>query len=191
MSGLDTVNDEDLKLHANVSQGGGARFQQVVSWFWVLVKSLTQEERSRLLQFVTGSSQVPAGGFKELCPPFHIIPAPTHGVLPIAHTWWELHGFMMIIHHFAFAFLLLVPKVFQPCMLELYCLWHKDCLLDIIMCICVLKFTYTLLLCTSSFPLTVSVTRFTPKLILLPSAASTRSVCLATTLTNSFIQNLW
>lgn len=42
---------------------------------------------ARLLQFVTGCSQLPAGGFAELTPRFQITAAPTFGNLPTAHTW--------------------------------------------------------------------------------------------------------
>jgi hypothetical protein len=52
-----------------------------------VVSSLTQEELARLLQFTTGSSQLPPGGFAALCPSFQIIAAPTHSTLPTAHTW--------------------------------------------------------------------------------------------------------
>ena len=88
MCGMGRVNFEDLKEHA-VCSGGGPRFQLIVSWFWTIVSSFTQEEMARLLQFVTGCSQLPPGGFKELSPRFQIIAAPTHGMLPMAHTWWE------------------------------------------------------------------------------------------------------
>ncbi|VDN07491.1 unnamed protein product [Thelazia callipaeda] len=37
-----------------------------VLWFWQFVRSLDQEKRSRLLQFVTGTCRVPVGGFSEL-----------------------------------------------------------------------------------------------------------------------------
>ncbi|MCP9261145.1 E3 ubiquitin-protein ligase [Dirofilaria immitis] len=37
-----------------------------VMWFWQFVRSLDQEKRSRLLQFVTGTCRVPVGGFSEL-----------------------------------------------------------------------------------------------------------------------------
>lgn len=56
-------------------------------WFWTVVSSFTQEELARLLQFTTGSSQLPPGGFAALCPSFQIIAAPTHSTLPTAHTW--------------------------------------------------------------------------------------------------------
>lgn len=60
---------------------------QVMKWFWTVVSSFTQEELARLLQFTTGSSQLPPGGFNTLCPSFQIIAAPTHSTLPTAHTW--------------------------------------------------------------------------------------------------------
>ena len=37
-----------------------------VTWFWQWVRSLDQEKRARLLQFVTGTCRVPVGGFSEL-----------------------------------------------------------------------------------------------------------------------------
>ncbi|XP_052743644.1 E3 ubiquitin-protein ligase Nedd-4 isoform X2 [Bicyclus anynana] len=37
-----------------------------VQWFWRVVLSFSNEMRSRLLQFVTGTSRVPMNGFKEL-----------------------------------------------------------------------------------------------------------------------------
>uniref|UniRef100_A0A8C1I9W7 HECT-type E3 ubiquitin transferase n=1 Tax=Cyprinus carpio TaxID=7962 RepID=A0A8C1I9W7_CYPCA len=60
---------------------------EVMKWFWAVVSSFTQEELARLLQFTTGSSQLPPGGFNTLCPSFQIIAAPTHSTLPTAHTW--------------------------------------------------------------------------------------------------------
>lgn len=57
-----------------------------MKWFWAVVSSFTQEELARLLQFTTGSSQLPPGGFNTLCPSFQIIAAPTHSTLPTAHT---------------------------------------------------------------------------------------------------------
>ncbi|CAH0724146.1 unnamed protein product, partial [Brenthis ino] len=38
----------------------------VVQWFWRVVLSFSNEMRSRLLQFATGTSRVPMNGFKEL-----------------------------------------------------------------------------------------------------------------------------
>lgn len=37
-----------------------------VQWFWQFVRSLDNEKRARMLQFVTGTCRVPVGGFAEL-----------------------------------------------------------------------------------------------------------------------------
>ena len=36
---------------------------QVIQWFWEVVSELSQEDRSKLLQYITGSSRVPMNGF--------------------------------------------------------------------------------------------------------------------------------
>ena len=87
MCGTDAVSYDDLKKHAVVTPSANTNFQRVVSWFWLVVSGFTREEMARLLQFVTGSSQLPPGGFKDLSPKFQITSAPTHGRLPSAHTW--------------------------------------------------------------------------------------------------------
>ncbi len=86
MCGVGKVNFEDLKIHAEV-RGSNSGFEQVLSWFWSLSSSFTQEEMAKLLQFVTGSSQLPPGGFQDLNPKFTIMPAPVTGRLPTSHTW--------------------------------------------------------------------------------------------------------
>lgn len=78
-----------------------------MSWFWTAVSNFNQTEMARLLQFTTGCSQLPPGGFQvsiflnffnfhftyhyfiylqELSPKFQITAAPTFGNLPTAHT---------------------------------------------------------------------------------------------------------
>lgn len=86
MCGLSTVSYSDMKQYAVIS-GSDATFKKVVSWFWTMIIGFTQEEMAKLLQFVTGCSQLPPGGFRELRPPFKISYTPTHGRLPTAHTW--------------------------------------------------------------------------------------------------------
>lgn len=39
---------------------------EVIQWFWQLIRGWTDEKRSRLLQFATGTSRVPVNGFKDL-----------------------------------------------------------------------------------------------------------------------------
>jgi len=71
----------------HVVNGGSSEFRRILDWFWTAVANFTQEEMARLLQFTTGCSQLPPGGFAELSPRFQITAAPTFGNLPTAHTW--------------------------------------------------------------------------------------------------------
>lgn len=84
---MGTVNFADLKQHCVVRGSVRDNFKKVLDWFWIVVDSYTQEEMAKLLQFVTGCSQLPPAGFKDLNPPFTISASPTHGRLPTAHTW--------------------------------------------------------------------------------------------------------
>ena len=63
-------------------------FAKTLDWFWTIVTSFTQEELARLVQFITGSSQLPPGGFAELTPQIQTSTAPTKDALPTAHTWY-------------------------------------------------------------------------------------------------------
>uniref|UniRef100_K3X015 HECT-type E3 ubiquitin transferase n=1 Tax=Globisporangium ultimum (strain ATCC 200006 / CBS 805.95 / DAOM BR144) TaxID=431595 RepID=K3X015_GLOUD len=70
--------------------------KKVVEWFWETVRSFSQEQRARLLQFVTGTSRVPVEGFKALLSNdgrvrrfgIQIVPrgTPPAGLYPKAHT---------------------------------------------------------------------------------------------------------
>ncbi|KAM6254069.1 apoptosis-resistant E3 ubiquitin protein ligase 1 isoform 3-T3 [Spheniscus humboldti] len=86
MCGTGDISVCDFKAHAVVVGGSWHFREKVMRWFWTVVSSFTQEELARLLQFTTGSSQLPPGGFAALCPSFQIIAAPTHSTLPTAHT---------------------------------------------------------------------------------------------------------
>ncbi|KAG8562140.1 hypothetical protein GDO81_015601 [Engystomops pustulosus] len=86
MCGTGHIAVQDFQAHAVVIGGSWHFREKVMNWFWAVVYSLTQEELARLLQFTTGSSQLPPGGFASLCPSFQIIGAPSHGTLPTAHT---------------------------------------------------------------------------------------------------------
>jgi E3 ubiquitin-protein ligase NEDD4 len=68
LCGLPRIDVDDWKEHT--VYGGcfaecGER-HQVVCWFWDVVIEFDDEMRARLLQFATGSSSVPAGGFALL-----------------------------------------------------------------------------------------------------------------------------
>lgn len=63
-SGLPEIDIEDLR--ANTEYQGYTAASPVVQWFWDVVRELDQEDKARLLQFVTGTSKVPLEGFKAL-----------------------------------------------------------------------------------------------------------------------------
>ncbi|XP_074103337.1 apoptosis-resistant E3 ubiquitin protein ligase 1 isoform X2 [Cotesia typhae] len=75
----------DLRAH-HVVNGSSPEFLRVLDWFWTAISNFTQEEMARLLQFTTGCSQLPPGGFQQLSPRFQITAAPTFANLPTAHT---------------------------------------------------------------------------------------------------------
>ncbi|KAF6210426.1 hypothetical protein GE061_013532 [Apolygus lucorum] len=85
MCGTGEYSVSDFRAH-HIVNGTSGEFRRVLDWFWAAVSNFTREEMARLLQFTTGSSQLPPGGFKELSPRFQLTPAPTFGNLPTAHT---------------------------------------------------------------------------------------------------------
>ncbi|XP_071041064.1 apoptosis-resistant E3 ubiquitin protein ligase 1 isoform X3 [Parasteatoda tepidariorum] len=85
MCGTGSYSIADFKANHAVS-GSSYEFRKVLEWFWIAVSNFSEEEMARLLQFATGCSQLPPGGFSELSPKFHITAAPTFGNLPTAHT---------------------------------------------------------------------------------------------------------
>ncbi|CAB3235318.1 unnamed protein product [Arctia plantaginis] len=83
--GTGEVSVADWRAHALVS-GAGREWERLLGWLWAALANFSTEERARLLQFTTGCSQLPPGGFQDLNPRFQITPAPTFGALPTAHT---------------------------------------------------------------------------------------------------------
>ncbi|KAK1269560.1 E3 ubiquitin-protein ligase UPL1 [Acorus gramineus] len=64
ISGLPVIDLDDLQ--ANTGYTGYTAASSVVQWFWEVVEAFNKEDRSRLLQFTTGTSKVPLEGFKAL-----------------------------------------------------------------------------------------------------------------------------
>lgn len=85
MCGIEEYSIADFKAN-HVVNGSSAEFRRVLYWFWTAVSNFTEEEMARLLQFTTGCSRLPPGGFTQLTPHFQISAAHTFGVLPTAHT---------------------------------------------------------------------------------------------------------
>uniref|UniRef100_A0A1Y1KXM1 E3 ubiquitin-protein ligase n=2 Tax=Photinus pyralis TaxID=7054 RepID=A0A1Y1KXM1_PHOPY len=65
MCGIQNVDVKDWKQNT-LYKGDYHGNHIVIQWFWRVVLSFSNEMRSRLLQFVTGTSRVPMNGFKEL-----------------------------------------------------------------------------------------------------------------------------
>uniref|UniRef100_A0A3B4BJ05 E3 ubiquitin-protein ligase HACE1 n=1 Tax=Periophthalmus magnuspinnatus TaxID=409849 RepID=A0A3B4BJ05_9GOBI len=65
LSGMPEIDVQDWYKNTEYTSGYD-QHEPVIQWFWEVVHSLTQEERVLLLQFVTGSSRVPHGGFAFL-----------------------------------------------------------------------------------------------------------------------------
>lgn len=64
LSGIGSIDADDW-MENTVCKGYNSS-DEVIQWFWKVVISFGNEKRSRLLQFVTGTSRVPMNGFKEL-----------------------------------------------------------------------------------------------------------------------------
>ncbi|XP_071161964.1 apoptosis-resistant E3 ubiquitin protein ligase 1-like isoform X1 [Mytilus edulis] len=85
MCGTDNYSFSDFKQNAVIS--GDFAGSKLLEWFWAIVASFTDEQMARLLQFTTGSSQLPPGGFKDLDPNFTIsFTSYSTNSLPTAHT---------------------------------------------------------------------------------------------------------
>lgn len=100
LCGVPKIDVDDWQDHSDVKyqafdQPTKAE-KKVIEWFWETVRGFSQEQRARLLQFVTGTSRVPVEGFKALLSNdgrvrrfgIQIVPCgtPPAGLYPKAHT---------------------------------------------------------------------------------------------------------
>ncbi len=65
MCGVQEIDVDDWQASAEYSGGFDASSRSVL-WFWAAVRRMTNEERSKLLIFCTGSVRAPAIGFARL-----------------------------------------------------------------------------------------------------------------------------
>ncbi|KAM5326425.1 E3 ubiquitin-protein ligase HACE1 isoform 6-T6 [Glossophaga mutica] len=65
LSGMPEIDVSDWIKNTEYTSGY-EREDPVIQWFWEVVDDITPEERVLLLQFVTGSSRVPHGGFANI-----------------------------------------------------------------------------------------------------------------------------
>lgn len=64
ISGLPAIDIDDLR--ANTEYHGLSESSDVVQWFWSALSTFDGEEKALFIQFVTGTSKVPIGGFRSL-----------------------------------------------------------------------------------------------------------------------------
>ncbi|ORY44089.1 hypothetical protein BCR33DRAFT_850734 [Rhizoclosmatium globosum] len=64
ISGLPDIDIDDMKN--NTEYQNYTQSSPQIQWFWRAVRSFSQEERAKLIQFATGTSKVPLEGFKAL-----------------------------------------------------------------------------------------------------------------------------
>lgn len=91
MCGIQNIDVKDWRENT-LYKGDYHMNHIIIQWFWRAVLSFSNEMRSRLLQFVTGTSRVPMNGFKELYGSngpqmFTIEKWGTPNNFPRAHTW--------------------------------------------------------------------------------------------------------
>ncbi|OLY81926.1 E3 ubiquitin-protein ligase TOM1-like [Smittium mucronatum] len=65
ISGMPDIDVDDWRNNTEYNGGYSPSSPQII-WFWRTVRSFDQEERAKLLQFVTGTSKVPLEGFSKL-----------------------------------------------------------------------------------------------------------------------------
>ena len=90
IGGIAEIDVDDWKKHTDYR--GYTESDEVVQNFWQTVRSWDGEQKSRLLQFTTGTSRIPVNGFKDLQGSdgprrFTIERAGEITNLPKAHTW--------------------------------------------------------------------------------------------------------
>lgn len=69
LGGVPTIDIEDWEANTTVTSGGSSSASQrrrIRQWFFRMLRGWEHEKRAALLQFVTGTTQVPIGGFKRL-----------------------------------------------------------------------------------------------------------------------------
>ncbi|KAF9909831.1 hypothetical protein EC991_008002 [Linnemannia zychae] len=92
ISGLPDIDVDEWKNNTEYQNYSQASPQ--IQYFWRAVRSFDQTERAKLLQFVTGTSKVPLGGFSQLQGISGIQKFQIHKDfsstkrLPSAHTWY-------------------------------------------------------------------------------------------------------
>lgn len=64
IGGISEIDVDDWMKHTDYR--GYSENDEVIQWFWKCVRTWDSEQKSRLLQFTTGTSRIPVNGFKDL-----------------------------------------------------------------------------------------------------------------------------
>ncbi|CAK8689122.1 unnamed protein product [Clavelina lepadiformis] len=83
------INVADMKINAAFS-GGYKAEDQTIKLFWEVLSTFSEEEKRKLLLFVTSCSRPPLLGFKEMQPPFCVHNGGTADRLPTSATCLNL-----------------------------------------------------------------------------------------------------
>jgi hypothetical protein len=95
IGGIADIDVDDWKKHTDYR--GYTENDEVIQNFWKCIRSWDAEQKSRLLQFATGTSRIPVNGFKDLQGSdgprrFTIEKAGEPNQLPKSHTWYDAHS---------------------------------------------------------------------------------------------------
>jgi hypothetical protein len=93
IGGIADIDVDDWKKHTDYR--GYQEQDEVIQNFWKIVRTWDAEQKSRLLQFTTGTSRIPVNGFKDLQGSdgprrFTIEKSGDPNALPKSHTWYVL-----------------------------------------------------------------------------------------------------
>lgn len=91
IGGIADIDVDDWKKHTDYR--GYQESDEVIQNFWKIIRSWDAEQKSRLLQFATGTSRIPVNGFKDLQGSdgprrFTIEKSGDPNALPKSHTWY-------------------------------------------------------------------------------------------------------
>ena len=91
IGGIADIDVDDWKKHTDYR--GYQEQDDVVQNFWKIVRTWDAEQKSRLLQFTTGTSRIPVNGFKDLQGSdgprrFTVEKSGDPAALPKSHTWY-------------------------------------------------------------------------------------------------------
>lgn len=97
IGGIADIDVEDWKKHTDYR--GYQEQDDVIQNFWKIVRTWDAEQKSRLLQFTTGTSRIPVNGFKDLQGSdgprrFTVEKSGDPAALPKSHTWYVFQFFL-------------------------------------------------------------------------------------------------